>query len=527
MLLLPLMLPVLLFQPACAANCWSQQSHTATINAADPAAATATAAPAFRPQQVLSCQAVDAAAGRRATHATQAGPSGAVQLAVGATVLTAAGRHGLRRSGGQRQRTRCAAALEETEDENTRHLRVLAEWLQARGTTVSEKIGVIEDDGTGGGRGLVAAEAFIEDEVVLELPLACCFSAAPGLQAQLASALPTLAEAGVGGDDAALTVAMATERSLGQNSAWWPYIQSVGEPRHTFPCFFADGDLEALQSVPLIESQQALSTGLDKLASCSGIDRSALAAAMQLVRTRRFGCEQGRFMLPLGDLTNHSFYPTCVWDKPTPERQTWRLKAARGGMQPNEPITFCYCTDPNHLLLHTSGFVVPENPFTRIMVKPRELRESLISASAEGPGAAAPEEFAKWRREQIEENLPDPEEDGPGVSMFFVGRKGGGTQWNPLWLNLCGLAMATSMDGAHWSQRPGGVDEYFGVLKNASWRIFGTTLEDDQEAMKAEGLSENRQLALAFRIQQKEVLTEALNGFYKQLTDAQAKAAAA
>lgn len=507
------MLPRLLFQPPAVVNCWSHQSHSSAIAATDPAAATLTAAPAFRPQQ--------------AAHTAQAGPSSAVQLAVGATVLTAAGRHGLRRSGNQRQKTRCAAGEDVSEDENTQHLRLLAEWLQARGTTVSEKIGVVEDDNTGGGRGLAAVEAFMEDEVVLDLPLACCFAAAPGLQAQLASALPALAEAGVNGPDAALAVAMATERSLGQSSAWWPYIQSVGQPSPTFPCLFADGDLEALQSVPLAESLDALSRGLDKLSSCSGTDRSELAASLQLVMTRRFGCEEGRFMLPIGDLMNHSFYPTCVWEKPTPERQSWRLVAGRGGVQPNEPISFCYCSDPNHLLLSTVGFVVPGNPFSRIMVKPHELRRCLTTAIAEGPGAAAPEEFAKWRQEQIEENLPDPEEDGPGVSMFFVGRKGGGTQWNPLWLNLCGLAMATSMDGEHWSRRPGGLEEYFGVLKNASWHLFDTTLEEDEEAMKAQGLSQNRELALAFRMQQKEVLTEALNGFYKQLTDAAAKAAAA
>merc|ERR1711971_10067 len=296
---------------------------------------------------------------------------------------------------------------------------------------------------------------------------------------------------------------MATELSLGQSSAWWPYIQSIGQPTRSFPCVFTDEDVGALQSVPLAEHFEALSSGLDKLASCSGIDRSQLADAMQLVMTRRFGCEQGNFMLPIGDLANHSFYPTCVWDKPIPERQTWRLVAGRGGVQANEPITRCYCSDPNHLLLSTAGFIVPGNPFSRIMVKPRQLRECLTAAIAEGPGAAAPEEFAKWRREQIEENLPDPEEDGPGVSMFFVGRHGGGTQWNPLWLNLCGLAMATSMDAPHWSRRPGGVDEYFGVLESASWHLFDTTLEEDQEAMKDGGLSNSRELALAFRIQQK------------------------
>ena len=30
------------------------------------------------------------------------------------------------------------------------------------------------------------------------------------------------------------------------------------------------------------------------------------------------------------------------------------------------------------------------------------------------------EDFAEWRKEQIEEQIPDPEEEGVGLSMYLV-----------------------------------------------------------------------------------------------------------
>lgn len=402
---------------------------------------------------------------------------------------------------------------------------ILGDWLRDRGATVPPSIAISVDDGQGGGRTIVTIDPMTEGQVVLELPLVCCLAAAPGAQVRLTGAFPAFEEAGLDPADAALAVALAHERTLGDQSAWWAYVRCVGDPEATFPCLFAEGDLEALQSRPLAETFDAVDKALGKLAECTGMLKSELAAAMQLVRSRRFGYEEGRYMLPLGDLCNHSFYPTCVWEKPTAERRSWRLVALKD-LQPADSLTFSYCSDPNHLLLSTSGFIVPNNPFSRIMAKPADLRRSLEAVSAEGSGAKAAPDFKAWRKAEIEKNLSDPDEDGAGVSMFLVGRQGAGTQWNPLWLNLCGLAIASGMEGEHWSRREGGVQEYLGAVEKASWKLFETTAEEDRKLLESGDLTANRRMCVEFRLDQKAVLQDAINGFRGQVEAAAAGAKA-
>jgi len=441
------------------------------------------------------------------------------------TTAVAARSHG--RDHGRWKRTGRTPRLARTSAEDSlQAFQDLGEWLIARGATISPAVGVTQDDATGGGRGCAAADNIREGEVILDLPLACCLAAPPGAEVMLRPIGTALEAAGLVADDAALTIALAEERSLGESSPWWPYIRLVGEPAQTFPCLYAEGDLEELQSQPLEESLLALRQAVEAIASFRGLPIFSVAAALQLVRSRRFGCEMGRFMLPLGDMLNHSFQPTCVWEKPVLEgRQSWRLVAVRD-IQQGEPINFCYCSDPNHLLLSTNGFIVPKNPFSRIMVKPKDIRHSLLAVCEEEPGASASADFVRWRKEEIERALADfdVEEDGPGVSMFLVGRKGAGTQWNPLWLNLCGMAIAKDAQGPHWSQRTGGCEEYLSALERASWGVFRTTQEEDGKAAKVSGLTENQQLALQFRLEQKEVMAEALSSFRQQIKAAATQA---
>lgn len=262
----------------------------------------------------------------------------------------------------------------------------------------------------------------------------------------------------------------------------------------------------------------AFAAAIEGVAKCAGLSRLELAAAWQLVLSRRFGCEEGRFMLPFGDLLNHSFEPSCAWRKPEKGGpSTWQLRTLRP-LRVGEPINFEYCKDPNHLLLSTSGFIVPGNPYNRIMVKPADLRRGLAAACAEGgAGAAAAAEFAAWRAEEIGRQLADPEEDGPGLSMMMVARTKDGVQWNPLWLDLCGLATTSDPRGPHWSQSPGGVEGYCDTLERASWRLFETGLDEDAEALLSRGLTPNAELALRFRLGQKELLMEAVELLREQM----------
>jgi len=143
--------------------------------------------------------------------------------------------------------------------------------------------------------------------------------------------------------------------------------------------------------------------------------------------------------------------------------QAWRCIALRA-LEAGEPINWCYSKDPNHLILTTQGFIIPENPFNRVMAKPADLRKCLDSVAA-----PAVSDFARWRTEEIAKQLPDPEPDAPGAALFVVGAAEGGVQWNPLWLNLCGLAV--SADGqTHWNQQPGGKQRYYNALERATLR---------------------------------------------------------
>jgi len=394
----------------------------------------------------------------------------------------------------------------------------MATWLRERGAFVSDAVTAVASDPSAskaGERGCVASRAIERGELLLELPLACCVAAAPGLAASLEPLSGCLAAAGIDPADAALAIALAEERGLGERSAWWPYVRLVGEPARTFPCFFQEQDLAGLQSPPLAESLAAKVSAVEQVASWRGIDRDALLAAWQLMASRRFGCEDGRFMLPLGDLLNHSFQPSCAWERPEQGgRASWRLTAL-SRLDRGDVINFEYCQDPNHLLLSTSGFVVSDNPFNRIMAKPSDIRRCL--AAVANPSSAA--DFAQWRAGEIERQVPDPEEDSPGMSMYVVGRVPGGIQWNPLWLDLCGLAVSISSD-PHWSRQPGGAEAFCRTVEGASWGLFETAASEDSAAIERGHLSPNGLLSAQFLLGQKQLLEEAVSSLRRRMASA-------
>lgn len=339
----------------------------------------------------------------------------------------------------------------------------------------------------------------------MSLPLNCCLAAPEGAQEALAQAKDLLAHAGIAMEDAALAVALAEERALGPQSPWWPFLQVVGDPPANFPGTFEVDDLAELQSHPLEERLTATAKAYGSLAELRGLGTTELLQAMHLVHSRRFGCDDGRVMFPVGDLLNHSFEPSCEIVTPQGDVLTWQIRTKRH-VSKGEPLTHRYCDDPNHMLLLNSGFVVPGNPNNRIMARPCDLRRCLSSVMRADVG----EVFAGWRQAQIEEQLPDPE-GGAGMSMLLLGPgKDGGLMWNPLWLNLCGLAIISSAQDPHWSTRPGGKEDYCDAVEKASWGLFATSLDADLRDLAAEEVSANKALALEFRIGQKELLIEAI-----------------
>ncbi|CAK9007257.1 unnamed protein product [Durusdinium trenchii] len=311
--------------------------------------------------------------------------------------------------------------------------------------------------------------------------------------------------AGLRKEDAELALAVGVERQEGEGSAWWPYLRLLS-CKHTFPLFYEDTDLEDLENIPLKESLSVTRRAVELLAEKSGLEATELKEALQLVLGRRFSCEVSTGMIPLGDLLNHRFYPSCEWESPsTASPESWKLRA-KMDIAPGETLNFAYCEDPNHLLMTTSGFVVEENPYDRIMARPKDLREALASVC----NAQSNEDFAQWRKQQFKEQLPDPEEEGVGLSMYLVGRQPGGIQWNDSWLNLVGLAVTEDPQGQHWSATPEGLQMYLDALEKASWSLFPRGRLEEDLAKGDDFKSDNQEMAATMRRGYKQMLKEAV-----------------
>eukprot|EP00913_Durusdinium_trenchii_P032408 g30344.t1 len=76
------------------------------------------------------------------------------------------------------------------------------------------------------------------------------------------------------------------------------------------------------------ESLSVTRRAVELLAEKSGLEATELKEALQLVLGRRFSCEVSTGMIPLGDLLNHRFYPSCEWESPsTASPESWKLRA--------------------------------------------------------------------------------------------------------------------------------------------------------------------------------------------------------
>lgn len=414
---------------------------------------------------------------------------------------------------------RKVAAGTGTEKSDEEAFQELVAWLRARGAYIDDAFGLISTDPVAGEaqaqkeRGCAATRDVRNGELLLEIPVSCCLAAPPGTADALVAdpaVAAALESAGISSEDAALALAVAHERKSGDQSGWWPYLRMLGDCRETFPLFFEEDDLDALDNPPLKESFQVTSKAIASVAALRGISDKELRSAWQLVISRRFGSELGRVMVPVGDFTNHSFYPSAGWEPPTAQRPDSWICRAKIDIAAGESINWTYCEDPNHLLLSTLGCVMKENPHSRIMVRPSDLRKALELVCND----ASPADFKTFREAEIKKLVPAVEEEGVGLSMFLVGRRPGGLQWNPLWLDLVGLAVCESGE-KHFSQEVGGTERYLDALETASWSVFSRgKMEDDPGAPSAKP---NQVLAADLRLGQKALLRDAVAGIRTRL----------
>eukprot|EP00929_Paragymnodinium_shiwhaense_P071227 TRINITY_DN36220_c0_g1_i1.p1 TRINITY_DN36220_c0_g1~~TRINITY_DN36220_c0_g1_i1.p1 ORF type:complete len:498 (+),score=80.13 TRINITY_DN36220_c0_g1_i1:142-1635(+) len=444
---------------------------------------------------------------KQGTHSTSSHvdvPAGAFCAAATASVAVAVAAKRRKHHRARKQAARIVARASSNPQFDS-----LVDWVKSNGAYVSDAVTLVGSDGVegegGDKRGTVATRAIKAGERIMEFPVGCCLSprqqpVGNQLDPEIARALD---RAGAKETDMNLAITLAEERLKGEASPWNLYNTMV-TCDHTFPLFYEEGELEVLENHPLQESIKTVSEMVSVVAKKNGLPDEALREAWQLVKGRRFASDTCAVMIPVGDFLNHSLESSCAWDFPTPQHpDSWTLKA-KHDIKEGEPLTFTYCEDPNHLLVGSSGFVLPENPNNRIMVRPCDLRQALLKIS----NPSSPFQFAEWRKTEIFKQLPDPEEEGVGLGMFLVGRVPNGIQWNPLWLNLVGLAITQSPD-AVWNKLPDGNKQFIEAIEAASWSIFNSGLEADLST-DVSAASPNVQLAAAFRRSYKKLMQEAL-----------------
>lgn len=381
----------------------------------------------------------------------------------------------------------------------------LVESLLSQGARVSDAFGFTASDpsvGAEGVRGCVATRDIEAGELLLDIPLEACLLAPPTAEDVLrGKTADSLAAIGIRPRDVALSSAFAKEKNRGTASTWSPYLSMAGEPAGTFPCFYDEADLEALQSPPLAQALVERAAALESAASAYGLERAELFRAYQHIGSHRFTCEWGCFLMPLTDLMNHSHSPNCDWQSRPGGWQVRTLETVSRG----EALTLCYSKEPNDILLLEFGFVLPGNVYDRLLARPADLRAALARA-ATPPRSEA---FDNDRGAEFLRLLPDA--DLGESTMLLECMPGQGMFWEESWLQACGLAAAASSEETDWEQRPGGAAAFYKVLEQASRGLFETTLEEDVDLLSVGGLAWNRNLALQFRVEQKELLEEALD----------------
>jgi len=94
---------------------------------------------------------------------------------------------------------------------------------------------------------------------------------------------------------------------------------------------------------------------------------------------------------------------------------------------------------------------------------------------------------------------------------------GQGVFWEEQAFDLCELAVASSRDEAVPGLRHRRPEPFGDMVARVTRGLFETSLEEDVASLEAQGLSDNRRLALEFRVEQKEVLELALEVLSEEL----------
>ena len=209
------------------------------------------------------------------------------------------------------------------------------------------------------------------------------------------------------------------------DSFFSPYINLLPASYPTIPIFWNAAQITAIQYQP-IETQVKLRSSVirglsDKLKPLTQVFGSLanevvtperIGWAMSSVSSRAFKIRPTEYAnLPLIDMMNHSFQPTCkvTWNDSSRELEVIALN----DIQPGTELTLNYGWHNNDSFLLNYGFIIDENPADNLQIAKNS--EALALALEVAGEASTPLEA--WQKELMEKIIPSNASNlGAGVS---------------------------------------------------------------------------------------------------------------
>ncbi|KAL4423246.1 hypothetical protein ABPG77_000038 [Micractinium sp. CCAP 211/92] len=253
----------------------------------------------------------------------------------------------------------------------------LVSWVQEAGGSTA---GIVVRRGESG-FGLAAAQDCAPGTTLLALPQRCHLTYDGSIDPRLLALIEQVPAELWG---AKLALQVVAHRLLGQASPFAPYINNLPMGVAGLPMFFNGEALGELQYPPVTEqvkkrcrwllsfTQQVLGPlrGTDKDPfGGAEVDANALGWALAVVTSRAFrtrGPNQPASLLPLVDMSNHSFEPNAkVVPGPGGSMQMVALRELRAG----EDVLISYGSLSNDFLLLDYGFLIPGNPYDTVQLR--------------------------------------------------------------------------------------------------------------------------------------------------------------
>jgi hypothetical protein len=414
----------------------------------------------------------------------------------------------------------------------------LIEWISSNGGYVHPSLAISTSPF---GYALRALSDIPEGSLLVSLPPSLQLSYSKALDPQGLMSLIDMVPKELWGAKLALKVLY--ERTLGEDSAFWPYIENLPVGFSGIPLFYTKNDIDALEYPPVsgqivkrcrwvadysnsaaVPGENIFGNDAKTVLSPNMIGWALSSVTSRAFRPKGEGSEAA--MLPLIDMCNHSFDPNAkvAGSRTTDELSMSSLREIRAG----EDVLLSYGNLPNDFLLLDYGFVVENNPYDTVKLAfDVSLVEAAKAVAGVGSALETDVKVPSWQRRALDRlGLSENKE----VSLLWVEEEGDAPADERLLAGIRILCCPNERDLAaveletlgKWNLGNTGAWET-STLKTLSGMClialsqFSSSATADRTLLDDPNTPSDMKLAVALRKEKKVLLTRALDAIKARL----------